>query len=181
VALTPKQQRFVDEYLVDLNATQAAIRAGYSPKTAKQAGHEALTKPDVQAAVSAAQEKRSQRTGITADVVLGELLRLARVDIGEAFDESGNLLPVRDMPEDVRRAIAGIDVAEEGPRLRMNEDGTVDEPPVTTVRKVRFWDKRGALELLGKHLGLFVQRVEHTGKDGAPIQVISGVPASPES
>ncbi len=65
--MTPKQQRFVDEYLIDLNATQAAIRAGYSKKTARAVGSENLTKPDIRAAVAEAQQARSERTKIGAD------------------------------------------------------------------------------------------------------------------
>jgi len=72
-ALTAKQARFVEEYLVDLNATQAAIRAGYSKHTAKAIGHENLTKPDIAQAVSAAQDQRSLRTEITQDWVLTEI------------------------------------------------------------------------------------------------------------
>ena len=72
--MTPKQQRFVEEYLVDLNATQAAIRSGYSPRTAKAIGHENLTKPDVSTAIAEAQFQRSMRTEITADWVVKELV-----------------------------------------------------------------------------------------------------------
>lgn len=77
MALTPKQQRFVGEYLVDLNATQAAIRAGYSARTAGKIGSENLSKPEIAAAVSAAQDERAKRTGITADRVLQELALIA--------------------------------------------------------------------------------------------------------
>ena len=68
--LTAKQQRFVAEYLIDLNATQAAIRAGYSEKTAYSIGQENLTKPEIAAAVAAAQAERSERTEVTQDYVL---------------------------------------------------------------------------------------------------------------
>ena len=73
--MTDKQQRFVEEYLVDLNATQAAIRAGYSEKTARKIGHENVTKPDIQAAIAKARGKQTERTNITADMVLEGLLR----------------------------------------------------------------------------------------------------------
>lgn len=73
MALTPKQQRFVDEYLVDANATQAAIRAGYSEKTARQAGAENLSKPVIRQAIEAAQAARSERTQVTADWVITQL------------------------------------------------------------------------------------------------------------
>jgi phage terminase small subunit len=146
--LTEKQARFVEEYLADLNATAAAARAGFSVRTAKTIGYGLLRKPQVAAAVQAAIRERSQRTGITADVVLGELLRIARTDLGGAFDEQGRLLPVREMPEDIRRAIAGLDVEE------LFEGRGADRAHVGFVRKVRFWDKPKALELLAKHLNL---------------------------
>ena len=78
--LTAKQQRFVEEYLVDLNATQATIRAGYSPKRANMIGYENLRKPEIAAAISAAQEERSRRTGITADRILQRLWAIATAD-----------------------------------------------------------------------------------------------------
>ena len=81
--LTPKQQRFVDEYLIDLNATQAAIRAGYSPKTARSVGQENLTKPDIQQAIEQAKAERSERTKITQDEVLKMWHDLATVDYNE--------------------------------------------------------------------------------------------------
>lgn len=138
MALTPKQQRFVAEYLKDSNATQAAIRAGYSAKTAGSQGHDLLKKPEIAAAV----QVHLQKVGVTSEVVLGELLRIARADMADAFRKNGALKPLSEMPEDVRRALAGIDV----------EDATKAHAAIT---KVRFWDKNRALELLGRHLKLF--------------------------
>jgi hypothetical protein len=83
MALTAKQQRFVEEYLVDLNATAAAIRAGYSEKTARSIGHELLSKPEIQAAIEAALAERSKRTEITADDVLQRLWSIASADPNE--------------------------------------------------------------------------------------------------
>jgi phage terminase small subunit len=107
--LTPKQQRFVEEYLIDLNSTQAAIRAGYSARTADVQASEILSIPKVAAAVEAAIGERSKRTEITGDSVLRELLLIATADIGQAFDEAGCLLPLGEMPENTRRAISGIE------------------------------------------------------------------------
>lgn len=80
MSLTPKQEAFVREYLVDLNATQAAVRAGYSKKTAYSVGHENLTKPEIQAAISSAKEARAERVDITADMVLAQWWKLATAD-----------------------------------------------------------------------------------------------------
>ena len=84
--LTPKQQRFVSEYLIDLNATQAAIRAGYSERTARSAGAENLTKPDIAAAIATRQAKRAQRTDVTADKVLRQWWELAHADTNELVE-----------------------------------------------------------------------------------------------
>jgi len=152
MALTPKQSRFVAEYLGDLNACQAAIRAGYSARTAQKIGSENLSKPEVKRAIDEALARRAARVEVKADDVLRELLRLAGTDIGRAFDAQGRLLPLAQMPEDVRRAIASVEVLES------------DEGP-GVVRKVKFWDKPRALELLGKHLRLFVDKVEHSASE----------------
>lgn len=151
--LSAKQQRFVAEYLKDSNATQAAIRAGYSKTNARNTGSRMLTIADVASAIT----KHVQQAGITADVILGELLRIARVDIGQAYDPSGYLLPLKEMPEDVRRAIAGIDVEE------MFDGSGEERRRVGNVVKVKFWDKPRSLELLGKHLKLFTDKLEHSG------------------
>ena len=81
--LEPRQQRFVDEYLIDFNATQAAIRAGYSKRTARSMACENLTKPDIQTAISAARAKQQERTQITADIVLREAWNIAIADVRE--------------------------------------------------------------------------------------------------
>jgi phage terminase small subunit len=108
--MTAKQQIFVREYLVDLNATQAAIRAGYSPRTAKQIAHENLTKPDVAAAISAAQRDRMSKLEISADRVLQEAARIAFFDIQECFDGNGRLLPVHKLSDDSAAALASLRV-----------------------------------------------------------------------
>ncbi len=157
--LSPKQLRLVDEYLVDLNATQAAIRAGYSPKSANEQACKLLAKPSIAALVAAKQAARAQRTEITADVVLGELLRLARVDIAGAFDESGRLKPIHEIPEDVRRAICGVETDE------LFEGLGRDRVAVGVTRKVKFWDKVRALEHLARHLGLLSDRAVNLNLD----------------
>lgn len=150
--LSAQHARFVQEYLVDLNATKAAERAGYSAKTARSQGSRLLTNAAVAAAIATGQAARSERVEVKSDDVLRELLHLARVDIGGIFDEEGQLKPLHEMTPDVRRCIASIEHtalgSEEQPRF---------------VSKVKFWDKTKALELLGKHLKLFTDKVEHSG------------------
>lgn len=154
--LTAKQRAFCREYLVDLNATQAAIRAGYSENSATEIGFENLSKPHIHREVQRMMNERAERVEVTADMVLRELIGIATVDLSEAFDEFGALKPIKDIPKNVRKAIAGIETLQIG-------DGA------GTVKKVRFWDKNKSLEMLGRHLKLFVDKVEHTGKDGAPL------------
>lgn len=152
--LNEQQRRFVVEYLVDLNGKQAAIRAGYSPKSAEVTASKLLTHPKVAEEIRKAAERREQRTGITADVVLSEFLRIARVDISGAFDENGDLKPIHEIPEDVRRAISGVEVE------ALFEGRGEEREQTGYLKKVKFWDKNRALEALAKHLGLLIDRSE---------------------
>lgn len=149
--LTPKQQVFVAEYLVDLNATQAAIRAGYSVRTADRIGPELLGKTWVAKAVAEGQEKRAVRTGITQDKVLEQYARLAFFDIRKLYNSDGTLKPVHEWDDESAAAVNGIEAVELG----------TDLPGV--VRKVKLADRRAALADIGKHLGMFLDRVEHSG------------------
>lgn len=142
--LTAKQQRFVEEYLVDLNATQAAIRVGYSARTANEQGARLLANASIRAAVNEAKKAQAARVEVEADTVLRELLRIGTVDVSRAFAADGSLLPIHEMPEDVRRAVSAIEVTSLG----------------ATV-KVKFWSKVDALDKLGRHLKLFTDKVEH--------------------
>jgi phage terminase small subunit len=148
--LSVRQQRFVEEYLVDFNGKQAAIRAGYAPHTADITGAQLLALPKVKARVDWAIANRVNRIQVRQDEVVRELLRLAMVDTSKAFDADGKLLPIQEWPEDVRRAIASFDVEE-----RSSKEGTVQ-----TLRKVRFWSKPQALELLSRHLGMLRDKSE---------------------
>jgi phage terminase small subunit len=156
--LTGRQVRFIEEYLQCLNATQAARKAGYSERSAAAQGAELLKNPKVRAALDRAIENRAIRVGVKADDVLGELLRLARVDIAGAYDEKGQLKPIHEIPEDIRRAIAGVDVEQ------LFEGRGKDRVQIGNLVKVRFWDKVRGLELLGKHLRLFDEK-QAGGKD----------------
>lgn len=159
-SLTKKQQTFVDEYLVDLNATQAAIRTGYSSKTANRIATELLSKPVIQAEIEESVKKRSARTEITQDRVLLEIARLAFNDPRKVFDKNNALLPIHEWPDDVAAAISSIKV------LEYKVDGEV----VGETKEVKFWDKGKQLELAGKHLRMLTEKIEHTGKNGGPIQ-----------
>lgn len=151
MAINGKQQRFVEEYLIDLNATQAAIRAGYSEKTAGQQGFELLKKPEIQTAISEAQKARSERTEITQDMVLRELAKVGFSDLRNVFTAAGAIIDVQDWDDSTAGAISSLEV------VRRN-DGSKDEDGnhnVEYVHKIKVWDKVSALEKMGKHLGMF--------------------------
>lgn len=146
--MTKKQKRFVEEYLIDLNATQAAIRAGYSPDTAKSIGSENLTKPDIQARIAKAMAERSKRTGVNADRVVAELAKIAFVNAEDVIDAETATVKPNAAREDTA-AIQSVKVKTFG------EDGL--------EREIKMADKIKALELLGKHLGMFKDKVELSG------------------
>lgn len=155
--MSPKQVRFVAEYLIDLNASEAAVRAGYSRKTARSIASELLTKPDIAAAVVEKQAKQLAKADLTAERVLEELRRLAFFDVAEFFDDSGNLKPVSDIPKEARAAIAGIEVA------RANLDPKDGKKSEEWLHKIKLAPKQASLEMLAKHFGLLIERVEHSG------------------
>jgi len=142
--LTPKQQRFVDEYLKDRNAAAAAKRAGYNPDS----GRHLTAKPHVRAAIDRRVEKVAEKAEISAADVIRELGRIAFADIRKLYDEHGNLKPISELDDDTAAVLAGIEVEE-------LQDGA--------VRKVKRYDKPKALELLGRHLGIFNDRLALDG------------------
>lgn len=168
--LPQRQRLFVAEYLKDLNATQAAIRAGYSGKTAVVQGPRLLGNVRIATAIAEAMDARAARIEVKADDVLRELLLIARSDIGQAFDTSGKLKALHEIPEDTRRAISGIETDE-----LFEHTGDGERAQTGWVRKVKFWDKVKGLELLGKHLKLWTDKVEATGPEGRAftIQVVT--------
>lgn len=153
--MNAKQARFVAEYLIDLNATQAAIRAGYAKRSAGQQADELLKNHEIAAAVSEQTQKRLDKCSLTADRVLEEMRRLAFSDVSRLFDAHGKLKPLHTLTPEESACISGMEViiknAEAG-------DGHMD-----TVHKIKVWDKPRTLEMLGKHFGLLIDRVEHSG------------------
>lgn len=144
--LTDKQKKFINEYLIDLNATQAAIRAGYSKKNAFKIGSELLQKTTVRAQLQKKQAQREQRTEITQDKVLKELANIAfanGTDYTKVVKQNNELLvgivPTEDLTEEQKSAVAGIKQTQTGIEIKLN-------------------DKLKALELIGKHLGMFDEK-----------------------
>jgi phage terminase small subunit len=151
--MTPKRQRFVDEYLIDLNATQAAIRAGYSAKTAGSIGEEILKIPEVAYAIAARQAKVAEKLEITQERIAAELAKIGFADVRQLFDDEGNLKKLSELDDKAAACISSIDLS----------DGD--------IAKVRLWDKRAALVDLGKHLGMFKERVSVENPDGGPLEI----------
>lgn len=147
--LTPKQACFVEEYLTDLNATQAAIRAGYSPKMAGRIGFQLLEKSGIQAAIQAAQRERSARTGVTADRVVQEIARVAFASLSDVMTWGPDGAQVRRDDEITTDAVAAI------AEITETNFGV----------KVKLHNKVAALEQLAKHVGLYNDRAAPAAAD----------------
>jgi len=156
--LTAKQSMFVKEYLIDLNATQAAIRAGYSKKTAKEIGCENLTKPNIAAAVFASIEKRSAQVETSAEWVLDRLHDQAVADLADIYNENGGLKPIHDWPEVWRQGlIVGVETKQEYTYVDGNKE------PDGVVVKVKISERIKRDELIGKHHAMFTDNVNLGG------------------
>lgn len=154
--MTPKQQRFVAEYLKDLNATQAAIRCGYSAKTAGAQGSRLLTNAEICAAVTAGTAKQLDTAELSAARVLEEIRRLALSDARSFFDEHGNLKPMKDWTAEQGAQVASFEVVKKNLAAG---DGQTD-----TIHKFKVWDKPKSLEMLAKHFALLTENVHHDGE-----------------
>ena len=144
--MTPKQEQFCHEYLIDLNGTQAAIRAGYSAKRADAIASENLRKPVIAERISELIRERTEAVEITTDRILTGLARIAFADPRRSFDDDGQIDPKK-IPGDLADAVAGIEPGQHG-------------------TKIKLADRLKALELLGRYKSLFTDRVEHTGVVG---------------
>lgn len=151
--MTPKQDAFVREYLIDLNATQAAIRAGYSEKTAEKIGSENLKKPEIAAALAEHMKKRQEAVGLTAERVLLELARIATFDPRKLFDKDGLPIHINLLDDDTAAAICGIEVVTVGNA----------EHGLGQITKYKISDKNTAISNAMKHLGLLKEKLEVTG------------------
>ena len=149
--MTKKQKKFVEEYLIDLNATQAAIRAGYSPDTAGSIGNENLKKPEIRVRIEKAMAERSKRTGINQDRIIEELAKIALLNPKNLINFEEATVKEEATEEDLA-AISSIRV-----KCFPTKDGEGIE------REVKMYDKAKALELLGRHLGMSKDKVEVSG------------------
>lgn len=150
MALTEKQKRFIEEYLIDLNATQAAIRAGYSPDSARQSGSDNMNNPYIRTRIDKALAERSKRTGVNADRIIEELAKIAFLNPTDLIDVNNATLKANVVPEDTA-VIQSVKVKTIPTR---NGEGV--------EREIKVADKIKALELLGKHVGMFRDKVDVT-------------------
>lgn len=161
--MTPKQSRFVDEYLIDLNATQAAIRAGYSRRTAGAQGEALLKNPEIAQFVKFEMDERAKRTKVTADRVIEELGKIAFFDIRKAFRPDGTLMSVDEMDADARAVIISLDVTDLHDR---------EGAPTGRISKIKLADKLGALTLLMRHMGLLNDKLKIQGDAENPLVML---------
>jgi phage terminase small subunit len=147
--LTPKQKLFIWEYCRDLNATRAAIAAGYSEKGASVAGARLLTNVKVSAEIAKLTQKACTKLEISPEKLLQELARLSFLDPRKLYNEDGSFKRLSELDDDTAACIAGMEVEEVKGH--------------TVVRKIKFADKGASLERLGRYLKLFTDQVQHSG------------------
>lgn len=166
-ALTSRRRRFIAEYLIDLNAKQAAIRAGYSKKTAKEQAARLLTFVNVRESIDAALSKRIEKIELTADRVLTELSRMGFANMLDYIKTSPDGSAFIDLSKLTRQQAAAIQ------EITVDEytEGKGDEAREVKRTRFKLGDKRGSLELLGKYLKLWTDKWEGSGPSGGPIPI----------
>lgn len=150
--LDDKSKRFCHEYMIDLNGTQAAIRAGFSPKSARTHASILLKRTNIQTYLQELRDEQQRRTQITSDRVLQELAKIGFANFKNYLDDANNIVPFESMDDEITAAVQMVHV----------ERRTIGEQPVD-VTKFKLHDKLHALELIGKHLGMFVDRIKNEG------------------
>lgn len=148
-ALNDRQKEFVRHYVVDFNGTQAAIRAGYSAKTAGAASSRLLQNVKIHEFMAQLVKDKADKTELSIERVLAELSAMAFLDPIDLFTSAGVLKPLEDIPESARRAITGIEIAKDG-----SGQESID------ILKLKLADKKGSLELLARYLQMFVDKSE---------------------
>lgn len=148
--LTIKQEMFCREYLIDLNATQAAIRSGYSEKTVNANVSRMMVDDGIQCRIQELMQEREKRTEITADNVLEEIRKIAFFDVRKLYDEDGHLKAVQDLDDETAKVVSSFKSRRE--YQGKDEEGNAE---YATIEEYRTYDKAKHLEMLGKHLGIF--------------------------
>lgn len=157
--LTNKQIRFCEEYIIDLNATQAAIRAGYSKKVAGSIGFENLRKPEIESFISSLQKDKSEELNFSFNRVAQEIAKVAFGDVKNYFDDNGRLINVNELEGQVSASIKAVTVFSE--KTKLEGEILIEE----SIKKIESYDKLKALELLGKMFGHFSKDNEQKKPD----------------
>lgn len=160
--LTDKQEMFCYEYLIDFNATQAAIRAGYSAASASVTGSRNLSNASVSKRLQVLMESRRARVAASADYVLQRLIEIDSLDVADIVDDEGNVLPIKDWTADWRKSIAAIDVSEV-------------KTANALVKKIRLPDKLKNLELIGKHIDVSAFREQLKQSNSSPKELVINI------
>lgn len=151
-SLSPKEQRFVEEYPIDFNATGAAKRSGYkftNSDSLRQFASSLLTKPLIAEAIEKRKQELLEQAGVHAVAIIREAARLGMSDIGKLFDADGNLKPIEQIDEDTRRCIASIEVEE------LWDGKGETRVSIGRLKKLKLWDKNAALDKLFRYLALY--------------------------
>lgn len=160
--LTDQQEQFCHEYLVDLNATQAAIRAGYSKNGANSKGSQLLAVVSIQDRISELKAARLERVQCDADYMLTRLMQEAEADLADLYADDGSMRPIQEWPLIWRQGlVAGLDVQQ----LLIG-----DEKEIGQIVKAKLSDRTKRLEMLGRHIGFFNDKLTLTGADGGPVK-----------
>lgn len=182
MALTDRQAMFVREYLVDLNGSQAAIRAGYSPRTANRQASRLLSNADIAEAIAEAKKERADRVEITAQMVLRELGKIAFANMQDFMRVGENGDPFVDLSNLTRDQAAALGEF----TVEDFTDGRGEDARDVRRVKIKLNDKRAALVDIGRHLGMFTDKHEHSGPGGKPLAgptqvvVMTGIPRGPK-
>lgn len=166
--LNERQLRFVQEYLKDMNAKAAYIRAGYEAKNADPACYALLGDVRVQQLLAQAFAKHAEKAEVTVEKILNELDRLAFADVSEAFNSNGGLKDIHDFPLSLRKSVSSFEVEELYEWAETTRGRKVKEN-IGRLKKVKFWPKERCLEMLGKYRAMFVDRRELSGPGGIPL------------
>jgi phage terminase small subunit len=159
--LTAKQDMFCREYLIDLNATQAAIRAGYNRNSANRTASENLSKPDISKRIMELQQIRAEKVDADALYVLNRLIDIDKMDVADILNDQGGVKPITEWPLCWRQTLSGLDVSE---IWGAGDDDGDPKAVIGLMKKIKWPDKLKNIELLGKHIkvGAFKEVVDHT-------------------
>ncbi len=164
--MNDKHRRFVAEYRKDLNATQAAIRAGYSPKTAHSQGPRLLENVEIAELLKETTSQQLEKADLSATRTLEEMRRLAFSNVQDLFDANGDMVPIHKLTREQAACISSLEV--------IMKNATSGDGKIDRVLKIKVWDKPKVMEMLGKHFALLTERVHHTADDALVSALATG-------